>query len=194
MSGINSYSNYTKPFPLWKWLCILFFLSSCENKIERIKEFSHSDDLPGIQIEDFETLYSDSGVVRFKIISPLLVQFDQNPKEQYSEFPNGITIFRYNSEMEIISKITADYAREFSKEDKWLARNNVVVISEKGDSLKTEELYWDRKNEKFFTDKFVTLISDKNITYGLGMESNQDMSDVVFKNVSGDWQVNVEKE
>ena len=196
---INPHINQMKqlPFPMWKWqlfciLSLLFFFGSCENKIERIKEFSLDDNTPGLQIENIETSYSDSAIIKFKLISPLLVQFDQNPKEPYTEFPKGVIIFRYDTEMKVTSKITANYAREFSKDEKWLARNNVVVVNDKGDSLKTEELYWDRKNKKIYTDKFVTLISNQKITNGTGMESNEDLSDWTLTEITAEWYVIVD--
>ena len=51
-------------------IAVLFF--SCANKIEKIKEFSAAEKLPGMEADNFEMLYSDSAVVRFKLIAPKL--------------------------------------------------------------------------------------------------------------------------
>ena len=58
----------------------------------------------------------------------------------------------------------------FTKADNlYRAEGNVIVKSyEKKDELNTEELYWDQTNEKFYTDKFVTINSDDEVHTGEG--------------------------
>ena len=153
--------------------------------MERIKELSRSEDAPGLYTENIEILYSDSAIVRFKLNAPIMVKFDQDPKDPFTEFPNGINIKRYNTEMEVTTNITADYARQFTNEDKWLARNNVVVVNIQGDSLRTEELYWDQKKEKIYTEKFVTIITKDRIINGIGMHSDQEMNNIAVINITG---------
>lgn len=153
-------------------IAMLFF--SCVNKIEKIKEFSAAEKLPGMEAEVFEMLYSDSAIIRFKLTAPKLIRYDQE-KEPFTEFPDGITIEKYNNQMKIVSRITANYARHLEKEDKWLAKNNVVAVNEQGDSLKTEELIWDEKNGKIYSDQFVKIIRQDQVINGIGMESDQNL-------------------
>ena len=59
-------------------------------------------------------------------------------------------------------------------------KDSVVVINiEKGDTLRCEELYWDRNRSgnEFYTDKPVKIRTKKEIINGMGMEASQD-----FKN------------
>ena len=151
------------------------------------------ENAPSMHMENNEILYSDSAIVRFKLTSPLMLQYDQDPKDQYLEFPNGIHIERYDSNMEIITKITADYARQFTKDQRWLARNNVVVVNNVGDTLKTEELYWDQKYENIYTDKFVTIVRQDRIINGIGMKSDQAINNWVINNISGIMYLQVEE-
>ncbi|PTN08718.1 LPS export ABC transporter periplasmic protein LptC [Mangrovibacterium marinum] len=163
-------------------IAMLFF--SCANKIEKIKEFAAAEKLPGMEAEHFEMLYSDSAVVRFKLIAPKLIRYDQE-KEPFMEFPEGIEIEKYDSQMKVVSRITANYARYLDKEDKWLAKNNVVAINEQGDSLKTEELIWEEKKGKIYTDQFVKIIRQDQVINGIGMESDQDLSNWEIKKPTG---------
>lgn len=163
-------------------IAVLFF--SCANKIEKIKEFAAAEKLPGMEADKFEMLYSDSAVVRFKLIAPKLIRYDQE-KDPFTEFPDGVEIEKYNSQMKVVSRITANYARHLEKEDKWLAKNNVVAVNEQGDSLKTEELIWDEKKGKIYTDQFVKIIRQDQVINGIGMESDQNLANWEIKKPTG---------
>lgn len=170
---------------------ILFF--ACENnEIDKIQPFISPENLPTLEIKNFESLITDSGVIRNSIKAPLLLQFENNSKS-FLEFPNGMKFIQYNEKKEIISSISADYAKQFVKEEKWEAKNNVVVTNEKGDSLKTEHLIWEEKTEKIYTEEFVKIISPDKVITGIGLTSNQNMSDWNIKNVKGIIYVNVDQ-
>lgn len=160
---------------------MLFF--SCENKIERIKELSTSDRLPGMEAENFEMISSDSGVVQSRLITPLMVRYDEEEGEPYTEFTKGVEIEQFGPNMQINSRITSDYAQYFNKQQKWIAKNNVLVIKQNGDSLKTEELTWERKTGKIYSDKFVKIISKDKIINGIGFESDQNMENWEIKKI-----------
>ncbi len=70
-------------------------------------------------------------------------------KEPYTEFPQGVKIEKYDAKMNIVSSITAQYAKNFETDDRWEAKNNVIAVNLKGDTLKTEYLVWDITKEKF---------------------------------------------
>lgn len=163
-------------------IAVLFF--SCTNKIEKIKELSSADKLPGMEAENFEMIYSDSAIVRFKLIAPKMIRYDEE-KEPFIEFPDGIEIEKFDSKMHIVSRITANYARYLNKEEKWLAKNNVIAVNEEGDSLKTEELIWEEAKEKIYTDQFVKIIRKDQIINGIGFESDQDLMNWEIKKPTG---------
>lgn len=168
---------------------ILFY--ACEsNNLSEIKAISAPNELPVMEATDFETTYTDSGVVRFTLKTPKLLRFENDGKT-YSEFPLGVEIKQYDAEQNIVSSISADYAKEFIKEEKWEGKNNVVVTNVEGDSLKTEYLIWDRKNEKIHTDEFVKIISEDKIITGVGLVSDQNMKNWKIKNPKGEIYVSV---
>ena len=53
---------------------------------------------------------------------------------------------------------------------------NGLFNLESNDELRTEELFWYPNDEKFETQKFVTIKTNNEIHSGEGMESNQDFS------------------
>jgi LPS export ABC transporter protein LptC len=161
---------------------MLFF--SCENKIERIKELSTTDRFPAMEAENFEMIQSDSSIVKFRLNTPLMVRYEQDDDEvPYTEFPKGVKIEQFTPNMQINSKITSNYAQYFDREEKWIAKNNVVVINQKGDTLKTEELIWERKTGRIHSDKFVKVIGKDQIINGIGFESDQNMANWQIKKI-----------
>jgi len=193
----NSTKKYNKKTSFLSIAIILtgiamLFFSCINNKIEEINELSTSNRHNGMTANKFELLYSDSGIVVFKLITPRLIRYDQ-AKEPFTEFPDGVIVEKYDKNMKIISKISSDYAQYFNKEKQWIAKNNVVVINQNNDSLKTEELIWEEKDKKIHSDKFVTIIRAEQIINGIGFESDQSLADWQIKEVTGDIYLNVKQ-
>lgn len=113
-----------------------------------------------------------------------MVQYDQEEDEiPYTEFPKGVKIEQFGPNMKISSEMTSDYAQYFEREGKWIAKNNVVVVNQKGDTLKTEELTWENKTGKIYSDKFVKIIGKDQIINGIGFESDQNMNNWQIKKI-----------
>ncbi len=162
---------------------ILFFACK-KNDIEKIKAFSSPEELPVLEATNFETLSTDSGTVRFLLQAKKLLRFE-NEGKTYHEFPEGLLLIKYDEEKNVISSIKADYAKEFIKEERWEAKNNVIVTNEKGDSLKTEHLIWEEKNEKIYTEEYVQIVSADKIITGTGLTSDQNMLNWKIKDPKG---------
>ncbi len=170
---------------------ILFY--ACQNnEIDKIQAFSSPEELPILETKNFVTLMSDSGLIRNSLRAPVLLQFDNGGKSYY-EFPEGMELVKFDEHQNIISSITADYAKQFVKEKKWEAKNNVVVTNERGDSLKTEVLTWEEKTEKIYTEEFVKIIRDNQIITGVGLTSDQNMLNWKIKNPKGTIYISVDE-
>ena len=167
---------------LFTGAAILVF--ACENDIEQIKAFSTSDYLPLVEAENFQTQFTDSGEIRFFMKTPKLLQFESEGKVYY-EFPEGIELVKYDEHKRIISSLTSDYAKRFLKDETWEAKNNVVATNAKGDTLKTEHLIWDEKNEKIYTEEFVRIIRPDQLIRGYGFESDQSLENWRIKKPEG---------
>lgn len=165
---------------------------SCENEISKINTVAKDEDLPAITAEGFEMLISDSSVIRSKLQTPLFIKHNDE-KNPYIEFPKGVNIEKYDANMNVVSRITAQYAKNFPADDRWEAKNNVVAVNAKGDTLKTEYLVWDVAKKKIYSDQFVKIIQKDQVYTGIGFESNPDFSSYHIKNLKGNLYVNVDK-
>ncbi|MGE5394713.1 MAG: LPS export ABC transporter periplasmic protein LptC [Candidatus Saccharibacteria bacterium] len=166
-------------------------LGSCANDFEKIKKFTNIQSLPKVAAQGYEMLSSDSTILRFKLQTPEMVIHDEE-RVPYTEFPQGVAITQYDSKMNITSFITSRYAKYFTDDDRWEAKNNVIAVNQKGDTLKTEYLVWDRKKGKIYSDQFVQIIQKDQLTSGTSFESNQDFSEYTFKNLTGQMYIEVQ--
>lgn len=78
--------------------------------------------------------------------------------------------------MSIKSTLTAKTAVQYPDKGRIIARDSVVLTTVKKERLETEELIWDEKTAKVFTEKFVKVTKPGEVIYGFGLEAEQDFS------------------
>ena len=161
---------------------ILFY--ACENDIEKIQAFSSPENLPILEAYNFETLFTDSGQVRYSLKTKKLLRFEIDGVE-FSEFPEGVEIIQYDAKQNVISSLTSDYAKQFVKEEKWEAKINVVATNLAGDTLKTEHLFWEQKTEKIYTEEFVEIVREDGIYTGIGLTADESLQDWRINKLKG---------
>ena len=128
---------------------------------------------PILEQNDMESLYSDSSVVRLKLMAPKQLVFLNKDRE----FPNGLYLEFYEADGSKSATLESNYCYYYSVEDRWRALGNVVLKGLKNDEqLNTEELYWDPIKEIVYTDKFVRVETEGRILMGEGLEAKQDFS------------------
>jgi LPS export ABC transporter protein LptC len=91
----------------------------------------------------------------------------------------------YNDSLQVQSTLTAKYGKYFEQNGNVLVRDSVVVTNLKKEQLNTEELVWNEKLQKFYTEKFVKITTPTQIIYGDGLESNQNFSEYKIINIKG---------
>ncbi|MCF8232298.1 MAG: LPS export ABC transporter periplasmic protein LptC [Bacteroidales bacterium] len=165
----------------------LFFLFvSCRNDVEEVKKITRLDSLPYQTAKGIELLYSEYGDIIFKLTSPRVEKYmGDNPR---MIFPDGMKVVFFDSTgNNIRSRLTANYGIKYDKKQRMIAKGNVVVKNfEKNERLNTEELIWDQRKGKIFTDKFVTITTEDEVLYGKeGMESDESFSSWVIKKPKG---------
>lgn len=159
-------------------------LSSCKNDMATIRSLDFTDTLPELSGKNIEILYSEKARVQIKLESPLFISSGKD--EPLLLFPEGFTVFFYDSLLNLQSTITADYGISNEKTKIMEARHNVIVENlEKGEKLNTEELFWDRNKEVIYSDKFVKITSEGQVITGDGLFSHQPFSEIEIRNPRG---------
>ena len=107
-------------------------------------------------------------------------------KRKVVEFDSGIKIDFYDEKGKHTSKLTSNKGKLDEATNDIEAIENVVVVSDSGINLKTEQIWWNNSLEKVITDKFVTITTVKNDTfYGYGFESDQYFNNWAIRKISG---------
>jgi LPS export ABC transporter protein LptC len=141
---------------------------------------------PHREAEQVELFYSEDQKIKIKMLADLVYEFENGDRE----FPEGIYMEFFDEEGAISSKLRANHAYFFKKDNLWKAVGKVEVINlDKNEQLNTEELFWRPQKEEIFTESFVTIRMQKEIIYGEGLEARQDLSSYTIKKPQGEFTV-----
>lgn len=166
-------------------IVMLIFLSACGGgKKKFANAITERDSLPIMKSVEVETLVSDSGVTRYKVITPLWEIYDKK-KPSYWSFEKGVYLEKFDTLFNVEASIKADTAYYYDKKKLWKLIGNVFIKNIKGQKFYTELLYWDQDKEKVYSDKKVRIEEKDKISIGRGFESNQQMTNFVIKNTEG---------
>jgi LPS export ABC transporter protein LptC len=162
-----------------------FLISSCQKDAEKVKKVNKMITSLGVErATDVAINYTDSGVLKAKLYSPLMERYPQSA-EPYMEMKKGVKGYFYNRNGEIESSLTANYAISYENRKIIEVRNNVKVKNIRAEELETEKLIWDQRRELIYTDNFIKVKTPDEILYGTGFESNQNFTRYRIKNLKG---------
>jgi LPS export ABC transporter protein LptC len=170
-------------------ILFLFIINACKNDLGEIERMSNSKITNKDYAENVEILYSDSAVVRMKIISKSMEQNldKQNPKKIFDQ---GVLVYFYDVNQSQTSQLNAKYA-EYSENEKIIVlRDSIVVKNYKSEKLETEELFWNEKTARIYSKKFVKITTPDEIIHGYGFNSNMEFTEWEIDSVSGIFQSN----
>jgi len=154
---------------------VAFIVYSCKGKIETAGIL----DLEATPVQTVDNMFivqTENGTVQMRMEADLMQRFE-NDTLSYEIFPEGFAVYGYTEEGLLETEITSNNARHLKYNDgreTWEAYGNVVVrnfINQ--ETMETDTLYWDRKNERIYTDCYVKMYSPDGFMQGYGMESDQ---------------------
>ena len=154
---------------------VAFVVYSCKGKIAEADSVNLGE-TPVQSVDDMFIVQTENSIIQLRAEAPLMERYE-NDTLSYELFPKGISVFGYTEEGLLETEIIADNARHLSHKDgreTWEAFGNVVVknlINQ--ETMETDTLYWDQKNEKIYTHCYVRMYSPDGFAQGYGMESDQ---------------------
>ena len=167
-------------------ILITAMLFSCINDSNKVRDFLAEKNLPIAVAKDAYHVYKDSGRVTSKLMTPYLNDFSNRKNHPYKEFPKGIKIINFENNGKDSLTIIGDYSLSYVKTSISEIRGNVVIINHTDQSrLETEQLFWDRRNKYFFTEKSFVLTRSDDTIVGVGFESMENLDKYVAKQTNG---------
>ncbi len=163
---------------MWKNIFIsLFFcvfLSGCSSP-ENLDQQPQDTNVrvPIQETWNFTLQLTEDELTLAKLKSGNMKKFEGQDNIELSE---KLDVDFFNKKGEHTSHLTSDIGIVNEKSKIMKAMGNVVLVSDSGITLYTDELTWNNDNEKIFSDKFCTIITTDNDTvFSYGFESDQSL-------------------
>lgn len=162
----------------------LLIIFSCESEIKEVDKIDVKAK-PSQISQNIEIIYSDSAMVKAKIFTKLLERYE-NIEGNYIIFPKGIKATFYNKDKQEETILTCKYAKYFESINKWIAKNQIVLLNKiENRKLETEELIYDDKEQKIYSNKDVKITTPTEEIRGKGFISNASFTSWKIKQVEG---------
>ncbi|MFN8406449.1 MAG: LPS export ABC transporter periplasmic protein LptC [Sphingobacteriaceae bacterium] len=166
----------------------IFVYTSCENNLREVEKVSSHKLATQIDTsKGVEIIYSDSAIVKAKIIAPELLHFKTD--QPYYEMKKGVKAIFFDKDQLETSNVVADYAMSREHEDIIELRNNVVATNKEGRIFKSDELIWNSKQRRFYSTKLVTIITPSQTIHGTEFWANEGFTYYEIKQSTGDFDV-----
>ena len=149
----------------------------------------------------------EDGKCSYTFSAPLIEGYSMatNP---YQEFRRGIRLVTYQQDTitivadtsyianQIDATITANYAIHYEKQDLWEAKGDVVVVKYErndGDTLVksttevyTQQLYWDAKIGKIYSNVDTRVMTADGPQFGEGFDTDEELTQIHFRKYVGE--------
>ncbi|MDR3093473.1 MAG: LPS export ABC transporter periplasmic protein LptC [Bacteroidales bacterium] len=171
---------------LFLLLCLFAGMVACSNDMQVIQRIVNPDEEPDLTAFQVKMDYSDSAILQMHLETPLIKQFtgEKNPRDS---FPNGLHVWMYEKNGTLNAEIRANWALHDNTKKLWEARNNVVITRSNGESLESEQMFWDEAKGIVYSTKVTKYTSETGTTTTgrNGMWAKQDFSEWKMFNGNG---------
>lgn len=158
-------------------ILMLYFTTSCGNKKQEVIDAPlDREKVPTIHDDSVTMLISDSGIIRYKVLTKDWQIFEAS-KDPHWYFPKGLYVERFDSVFHAEASLKADTAWNYTQRRLWQLKGHVFMKNTKGETFSTEELFWDEREQKMYSNKYIEINRpDKIMLKGTGFESNMNMT------------------
>lgn len=174
-----------RSLPIVVLLALMLSFAACreEGKLGVASRIDPSK-MPSMSTINVATLISDSGITQYKIVSPLWNVYDE-ADTPYWDFPKGIYLQKYDRHFNVIASVAADSAKFFRQQSLWRLDGNVELKKEPGELFLTQQLFWDQRRARLFSDSFIHIESPERMLEGHGFESNDRLTKYSIRRPTG---------
>lgn len=161
----------------------MFFLSigiffSCHNTIEEIDKTELEENLPLQIIENGSFTYTEKGRLINKLSAGKFLQF----KNQDIEVKEGMWMEIYDRKENVAATITSQEGTYDQTNNILVARKDVVLTNQEGDSLFSQELHLYQDSNLIISKVPIEIRRGKNVIFGDGLRANTSFSQYEINN------------
>ncbi len=166
---------------------IIALLSCTEEHEHTAPAIRDKDSVPSMVSYGVNTLISDSGVIKYRIVTE---RWEMNDKRNPSRwiFDKGVFLTQFDQTLHIQSYIQCDTAYYFDKNRIWELRGRVRILTKQGLRFSSEELYWDEQKHEIWSHKFSHLKTPERELQGNYFKSDENMTKYIVTNTKGSFE------
>jgi LPS export ABC transporter protein LptC len=161
----------------------LFF--GCESKFKEVQKINFTEFVPSGDADDVNLKYTDSGLIKVILLSPKMLDYS-SVSFPFQEFPEGIDVTLYDNKGKT-TRVTSNYAVSYKLTGIIDLQGKVKIVSQNGQTLETEQLYYDQKNDWFFTEKKFKFTDLKGSSNGQGIDFSKDFKIINSQRIMGEF-------
>lgn len=166
-------------------VAVMLVCLSCENKDNPdAPQIGNRQYLPILKSGGVSTLISDSGIVRYKIIAEEWSIYDQT-SPSYWAFEKGLFIEKYDDNFHVQAYVSCDTAYNYDVNGIWELRGRVVARNIKGETFKTSLLFWNTREHRIFSDRYMEIDGIDQDLSGYDFSSNESMTEYIIHKSKG---------
>ncbi|MDR1097401.1 MAG: LPS export ABC transporter periplasmic protein LptC [Tannerella sp.] len=169
-----------------------FFASCTEEKKEMVEVIFDPETSYTLKETNVETLVSDSGITRYKVITDTWLIFDK-ASEPYWYFPDSVYLEKFDTVFNVETSIRADTAHYYKRRNLWQLDGHVDIRNMDSVRLETSQLFLDENKKIFYSDSFVVITKGETVNTGIGFLSNEDMSEYEIFDSTADFTVETQR-
>ncbi len=170
-------------------LSTLIGTSSCgKQKVERQDLGINIDSAYMMLTREVDMLVSDSGLTRYRLVTPLWIIYDRPDRKQWY-FPESMHMWSVDSLHPGNKLVACDTAILHVERDEWELIGNVRIHGLKGERLYTPHLYWQRRDKRLYSNDSTYFATQGRILRGSHFEAADDLSWYRIFDNSGDFEV-----
>ena len=171
-------------FPVVTVLAVTLFFG-CESNFKEVQKINFTEFTPSSDADNVNLKYTDSGLIKLILLSPKMLDFG-SVNFPFTEFPKGVDVTLYDNKAKK-TQITSKYAVSYSLTGIIDLQGKVKIVSQDGQTLETEQLYYDQKNEWFFTEKKFKFTDVKGSSNGQGVDFSKDFKVINSQRITGEF-------
>jgi len=166
----------------------LLVAASCSEPQEHTAPaINERDSVPMMRTYGVNTLISDSGVMRYRMIAERwMVNEVVNPPRWI--FPRGIFMEQFDEKFHPEAYIQADTAYYYTVQKLWHLIGNVRVKTVDGLRFNSEELYWDQERHELYSNLFSRVVTPERELQGNRFTSDERMQHYSVTTAKGSFQ------
>lgn len=174
-------------------LVIVLIALGCKDEVKNvISQDTDPEVTPTVLTKEITTLVSDSGIMKYRITSARWDIYDES-KTPCWKFPSGLHLEQFDSDLKVAASFICDSATYLKNDKLWHFVGNVRTWNIRKELILTNEMYWNEKDKKVYSDSFIHIERPDRVLEGYGFESNEQLTTYKLKRPMGIFPIDEER-